>query len=280
MVAEMITKIGIPSDAELFLRVIVASVLGYMIGYERKNRDKSAGMRTHAIVALGAALMMVVSKYGFYDVEKVDSSRVAAQIVSGVGFLGAGVIFVRNNTVSGLTTAAGLWTTAGVGMAVGAGKYGIGVCAGILVVAIQEILHRTSFLTAEPIRGFLKMTCTDYENVIADIQMHFSEEKVKISNLKVGKGKNGTKIELEVVYPPLYDKNAMLLKFDQPEEIIDFVRIMNRYECDADVKYGSMVVDAKSIVGVLSLARSKTVEVILHTDECQNLLDEIAQFAA
>ena len=146
MVAEMITKIGIPSDAELFLRVIVASVLGYMIGYERKNRDKSAGMRTHAIVALGAALMMVVSKYGFYDVEKVDSSRVAAQIVSGVGFLGAGVIFVRNNTVSGLTTAAGLWTTAGVGMAVGAGKYGIGVCAGILVVAIQEILHRTSFL--------------------------------------------------------------------------------------------------------------------------------------
>ena len=67
------------------------------------------------------------------------------------------------------------------------------------------------------------------------------------------------------------------LKFDQPEEIIDFVRIMNRYECDADVKYGSMVVDAKSIVGVLSLARSKTVEVILHTDECQNLLDEIAQ---
>ena len=103
-------------------------------------------MRTHAIVALGAALMMVVSKYGFYDVEKVDSSRVAAQIVSGVGFLGAGVIFVRNNTVSGLTTAAGLWTTAGVGMAVGAGKYGIGVCAGILVVAIQEILHRTSSL--------------------------------------------------------------------------------------------------------------------------------------
>ena len=70
------------------------------------------------------------------------------------------------------------------------------------------------------------------------------------------------------------------LKFDQPEEIIDFVRIMNRYDCDADVKYGSMVVDAKSIVGVLSLARSKTVEVILHTDECQNLLDEIAQFAA
>ena len=96
MVAEIITKTGIPADAELFFRVIVASVLGYMIGYERKNRDKSAGMRTHAIVALGAALMMVVSKYGFYDVEKVDSSRVAAQIVSGVGFLGAGVIFVRN----------------------------------------------------------------------------------------------------------------------------------------------------------------------------------------
>ena len=180
MVAEIITKIGVPADAELFFRVIVASVLGYMIGYERKNRDKSAGMRTHAIVALGAALMMVVSKYGFYDVEKVDSSRVAAQIVSGVGFLGAGVIFVRNNTVSGLTTAAGLWTTAGVGMAVGAGKYGIGVSAGILVVAIQELLHRTSFPYCRTDPGVsFKMTCTDYENVITDIQTHFAEEKYK-----------------------------------------------------------------------------------------------------
>ena len=92
---------------------------------------------------------------------------------------------------------------------------------------------------------------------------------------------NGCRLGLFFIYDQEELKMQKIeLKFDQPEEIIDFVRIMNRYECDADVKYGSMVVDAKSIVGVLSLARSKTVEVILHTDECQNLLDEIAQFAA
>ena len=198
-------------------RVGCAFLMGTLIGVERQFRQRNAGLRTNILVSVGAAAFTVLS-YAM-TAEEGDPSRVAAQIVSGVGFLGAGVIFVRNNTVSGLTTAAGLWTTAGVGMAVGAGKYGIGVCAGILVVAIQEILHRTSFLTAEPIRGFLKMTCTDYENVIADIQMHFSEEKVKISNLKVGKGKNGTKIELEVVYPPLYDKNAMLLKLAADERI-------------------------------------------------------------
>ena len=88
----------------------------------RKNRNKSAGIRTHAIVAMGSALMMVVSKYGFADIAEIgkfDGSRIAAQVVSGVGFLGAGIIFVRNNLVSGLTTSAGIWATAGVGLAMG-----------------------------------------------------------------------------------------------------------------------------------------------------------------
>ena len=121
-------------ELELLLRMVLACFMGYVIGYERMNREKSAGMRTHAIVCLGAALIMIVSKYGFEDIPDFDASRVAAQIVSGVGFLGAGIIFVKNNTVSGLTTAAGIWTTAGVGMAIGAGAYFIGISAGILVV--------------------------------------------------------------------------------------------------------------------------------------------------
>ena len=96
-------------QGEFALRILLAGLLGAAIGFERKNRNKLAGVRTHAIVALGAALIMVVSKYGFYDMDKFDASRVAAQIVSGVGFLGAGIIFVRNNnSVSGLTTAAGI----------------------------------------------------------------------------------------------------------------------------------------------------------------------------
>lgn len=83
-----IQQFNLANQMELLLRIVIACILGYMIGYERKSRDKSAGMRTHAIVALGAALMMVVSKYGFQDIPDYDASRVAAQIVSGIGFLG------------------------------------------------------------------------------------------------------------------------------------------------------------------------------------------------
>ena len=91
-------------SAEFFLRILTAAVCGIVIGYERENRNKEAGIRTHAIVALGAALIMIVSKYGFSDIQNYDASRVAAQIVSGIGFLGAGIIFIRNRAVSGLTT--------------------------------------------------------------------------------------------------------------------------------------------------------------------------------
>ena len=121
-------------QGRLLLRIVLATFMGYLIGYERKNREKNAGMRTHAIVCMGSALIMIVSKYSFRDIPDYDASRVAAQIVSGIGFLGAGVIFIRNNAVSGLTTAAGIWATAGVGMAIGAGSCLLGVCSGVLIV--------------------------------------------------------------------------------------------------------------------------------------------------
>lgn len=112
---------GWPQVADLF----IALVLSTGIGLERELRQKSAGMRTHTLVGLGAALMMLVSKYGFTDVlgngVSLDPSRVAAQIVSGIGFIGGGLIFVHRGAVSGLTTAAAVWLTAGVGMAAGAG---------------------------------------------------------------------------------------------------------------------------------------------------------------
>lgn len=104
----------------------LAFVLSSLIGLEREWRQKSAGLRTHALVGLGAALFMIVSKYGFFDVLSpgrvvVDPSRVAAGVVSGIGFIGGGLIFVRGDAVRGLTTAAIVWVTAAVGMACGAG---------------------------------------------------------------------------------------------------------------------------------------------------------------
>lgn len=202
---------NLPYELELLLRIVLASIFGALIGFERRNREKSAGMRTHSIVALGACLMMIVSKYGFKDIPDYDASRVAAQIVSGIGFLGAGVIFVRNNSVSGLTTAAGLWTTAGIGMAVGAGSYFIGTSAGVMVVAIQELFHRITFLATESSRGTLKLTVLQSEDIPA-LLTEFENDKLKILGLKIGKGKSGNKVEVDLIYPPGYERKRLIIQ--------------------------------------------------------------------
>lgn len=111
---------------EMILRVVLAAVLGGIIGAEREYRSKVAGMRTHLLVAIGSALLMLVSQYGFDD--KGDPARVAAQIVSGIGFIGAGAIIMdRRQSVHGLTTAAGIWVAASIGMATAAGMYVLSV---------------------------------------------------------------------------------------------------------------------------------------------------------
>ena len=123
---------GLILQLEYSARILLAAVCGACIGYERTNRLKTAGIRTHVIVSLAAALMMIISKYGFSDILAVhnvglDPSRIAAGVVTAIGFLGAGIIFVHNQSVSGLTTAAGIWATVGVGMSVGGGQYLIGI---------------------------------------------------------------------------------------------------------------------------------------------------------
>lgn len=204
---------------ELFFRIVVASFLGCVIGYERQSRDKSAGMRTHAIVCLGSALLMVVSKYCFTDVAQYDGARIAAQIVSGVGFLGAGVIFVKNSTVSGLTTAAGIWTTAGLGMAIGSGAYFIGISVALLVVLIQILLHKMSFMFAEPTRGYVKITTDQYDSVISDIQEEFKHDKIKLLGFKINKTKAEVKIEFTLLFPSGYDKNSFVIHWSRDSRV-------------------------------------------------------------
>ena len=127
------------------LDLILAAFLGFFIGLERKFRYKEAGIRTHTIVSFGAALMMIISRRAFGD--DADTARVAAQIVAGVGFLGAGIIVYKKNVVHGLTTAAGVWTTAGVGMACGGGLWLIAITATAILILIQWFLHRKIFRT-------------------------------------------------------------------------------------------------------------------------------------
>ncbi|MBV8075113.1 MAG: MgtC/SapB family protein [Planctomycetaceae bacterium] len=123
------------------LRLTVAALLGGVIGLERHRSDKAAGMRTHMMVCLGSALVMIVSAYGFDQVLRparvvLDPSRVAAQVVSGIGFLGAGIILRRNEAVLGLTTAASIWAVAAVGLAAGGGLYLAAAAATAIILAI------------------------------------------------------------------------------------------------------------------------------------------------
>ena len=125
---------------DLTIRLSMALALGGAIGIEREYGAKEAGFRTHFLVALGSALFCIVSQYGFgFDLK--DSSRVAAQVVSGIGFLGAGTIIFQKNVVRGLTTAAGLWVTAAIGLACGTGMYVAALATTIMVLLGLEVLN-------------------------------------------------------------------------------------------------------------------------------------------
>ena len=138
---------------EFGIRMILAMACGTVIGYERSRRFKGAGLRTHVIVCCAAALLMVISKYGFSDLSSAaahtlsgtrdaDPARIAAQVVSGISFLGAGVIFKNKGAVSGLTTAAGLWATSGIGLAIGGGMYVLGIFTTVMIALFQLLLHK------------------------------------------------------------------------------------------------------------------------------------------
>lgn len=204
---------------ELIFRIFLAGVLGAVIGYERKNRDKSAGTRTHAMVCLGAALLMVISKYCFPDVADYDASRVASQIVSGVGFLGTGMIFVKNSTVSGLTTAAGVWTTAGIGMAVGAGAYWIGIAAALIMIVMQILMHKMNPVFAENVRDNVKITTNQYEPVMKEIQDELNQKKIKLLNYKLNKMETEVKLELLLAFPTKEAKEEFLFRWAKDDRI-------------------------------------------------------------
>lgn len=132
---------------EFVLRLFVAAMLGGVIGLEREYRAKEAGFRTHFLVALGSGLFMILSQFGFDDVlghyERVslDPSRIASQVVTGIGFIGAGTIIFQKHVVRGLTTAAGLWVTSAIGMTAGAGMYVLSIATTVLVLLCLEALY-------------------------------------------------------------------------------------------------------------------------------------------
>ncbi len=217
---------------QIILRCLVAAACGAVIGLERKNRLKEAGLRTHLIVALGSALMMAVSKYAFFDVLryagtvgaeiKLDPSRVAASIITGIGFLGAGTIFVRKQVINGLTTAAGLWVTSGIGMAIGAGMYIPGIAVTIIQFLAQVIFHKNVKYLSFPAPDVITFRVTDAPDVIKDLNDAFAAHGIEVRGIKYDKLPEFLEVECFVRLP----KNYTLVDMAEDFKQYDFIHTM------------------------------------------------------
>lgn len=205
---------------ELIIRLLIAGVCGCLIGYERKNRNKEAGIRTHIIVAIASCLMMEISKYGFADTGKFDGARLAAQVVSGIGFLGAGMIFVHKNSVKGLTTAAGVWATSGIGMAIGAGMYLIGVITTIIIFVFQILFHKKFKFLLHQNTENMSFVIRDSANALSTIRTIMEEEGFTYSVVSLRKIKDDRmQIDICVSFLENFDMLKFIEKIAENEEI-------------------------------------------------------------
>ncbi len=215
----------------MIFRIMISCICGIAIGFERNNRAKEAGVRTHCIVACASALMMIISKYGFYDLiesavnlgvdVRLDPSRMAQGIVTGVGFLGAGMIYIKRGSIRGLTTASGIWATSGIGMAIGAGMYIIGIVTTCIILVIQYSLHRKNkFMTQHKTRSLFiyKVTEDNFQNLITD---KMNESGINISDVCIKRNEDES-----------YDYTFCL---DMPEQIKeeDIIKSLS-YQCKID----------------------------------------------
>ncbi len=211
---------------ELVIRMLAACICGAVIGWERSYRQKEAGLRTHVILALGAALVMLVSKYGFADIPGTDGSRIASNVVTGIGFLGAGVIFVRGNAVKGLTTAAGLFTTAGIGLALGAGQYTLGVVCTMVMLALQIGLHHFAKLlpAAESTDTYeISLTLTGGDESYEILKNHIEETGAVIANFAIKKDvESHLHVHISVRVPKGTTETTFISQFDRQTSVREY----------------------------------------------------------
>ena len=214
------------SELEIVARLLAAAVFGGIIGYEREISNRPAGLRTHVLVTIGAALVMMVSKYGFSEMGFVNEpSRMAAQVVSGIGFLGAGTIITQGNSVHGLTTAASLWTSACVGLAIVAGYYLGGAVVGIIVIITLVLLRRfennflrrkfqTSHVFADERLGLMIDINKTFE------EMNITVVKFDITNKQIGKH-NYIHIMYDIKASKQIDLKAVADEIAKHENVVD-----------------------------------------------------------
>lgn len=187
------SQFSLVQNFDFVLRILIAAVCGFALGVERSRRFKEAGVRTHMIVCCAAALMMIISKYGFADLTAADGTlyngtrgadpaRIAAQVVSGVSFLGAGMIFKNGGSVTGLTTAAGIWATAGIGLAIGSGMIWIGILCTLVIASIQMLMHIVT-IGADSYKScnidILAENADDFQTTFNELMKHYDATVVE-----------------------------------------------------------------------------------------------------
>ena len=209
---------SVETELEFLLRIVLSIICGAGIGFERETRLITAGIRTHIIVSLGSALMMIISKYGFGDVLQssnigLDPSRIAAGIVTAVGFIGAGVIFVRNQTISGVTTAAGIWATVGIGMGIGSGMYIIGIVTTVLLVILQLLLHRNNRVLKPFVSIHVTLSVKANQDPMELIHTLFPDKRVKIMDFEAHKTDaecEESDVKLTILVPNSYSSSDIM----------------------------------------------------------------------
>ena len=176
---------------ELTIRMLGAALLGAAIGYERELRAKGAGIRTHVLVAVGSALFMLISQYGFPEAVKFDAARIAAGVVGGLGFLGGGIIMKTKNHVTGLTTAAGIWVTGAIGLALGSGMYELAILSTIiLLICLEALNYYTVHLGDKEYTAVLwAKEQKTLKNTVQDLRKH-------VKSFTLAKEGEGYKVEL------------------------------------------------------------------------------------
>ncbi|MCC6815572.1 MAG: MgtC/SapB family protein [Saprospiraceae bacterium] len=215
------------STNEILIRLCLASFLGAMIGLERERKDWVAGMRTHMMVCLGACLIMIVSSFGFSDIlgtdhVTLDPSRIAAQVISGIGFIGAGtILFIKQGTVRGLTTASGLWTVAAIGLATGGGLYFAAGVTTVLALIILWALQPLELIFSKKFKHrTLKISVNQQIDNTELIKKLLSIENAKLQSFALEKNND------ELVY---------LLKFDDTD-IIHFDNLLTDLKNNSSIK--------------------------------------------
>jgi len=193
------------STNDILIRLSLAALFGALIGLERERKNWAAGLRTHMMVCVGSCLIMIVSAFGFADIlasdhVALDPSRVAAQVVSGIGFIGAGtILFMKQGTIHGLTTAAGLWTVAGIGLATGGGMYFAAGATTIIALIILWVLSPLeSYFSKKYEKSILKIVIHESENNADVLKNLLNIEDYKIETLSIEKAKGELELQLKI----------------------------------------------------------------------------------